>query len=378
MVEQPGGRRPFMRGILVHSLTSRGVSFDDAYRAADQVRDRIRGRGVVSREELAKYVRDVLGADSPDEGQAPVSFPKTTYVGTAESSLPFSKGLLGQSLLAASIEPNDAFDVARAIEGRLAQRRSQRIRRGDLRRLIYQTLSERFGVETAERYLAWRKYHEPDRPVIILIGGTTGAGKTSIALEVARRLGISRVMSTDSIRQMMRIMLSPELMPAIHSSSFDAYQHLPHTAAGEDPIIEGCIAQASVVSVGVTAMLDRAVAENTSMVLDGVSLVPGLLDLSAYEDVADIIFLVVATLDEDAFRSRFEKRGSRQKKRGTHRYIENLEAILRIQEHFLEFADRFDVPIVDNTSIDDSVLSTIRLVVERLRNKQEFEASKLL
>ena len=108
------------------------------------------------------------------------------------------------------------------------------------------------------------------------------------------------------------------------------------------------------------------------------SLVPGLLDLSAYEDVADIIFLVVATLDQDAFRSRFEKRGSRQKKRGTHRYIENLEAILRIQEHFIEFADRFDVPIIDNTSIDDSVLSTIRLVIERLRNKQEFEASKLL
>ena len=29
-----------------------------------------------------------------------------------------------------------------------------------------------------------------EKPVIILLGGTTGAGKTSLALEVARRLGI--------------------------------------------------------------------------------------------------------------------------------------------------------------------------------------------
>ena len=36
--------------------------------------------------------------------------------------LPFSKGILSQSLLAAAIEPNDAFDVARDIERDLVRR----------------------------------------------------------------------------------------------------------------------------------------------------------------------------------------------------------------------------------------------------------------
>ena len=57
-----------------------------------------------------------------------------------------------------------------------------------------------------------------------------------------------------------------------------------------------------VVQLGVFESIDRAVAENTSLVLEGISIVPGLIDPYAYSDVADVRFLVVATLDADAYR----------------------------------------------------------------------------
>ena len=47
-------------------------------------------------------------------------------------------------------------------------------------------------------------------PVIVLIGGTTGTGKSTVASEVAYRLGITRVTSTDFIRETMRAFLSYE------------------------------------------------------------------------------------------------------------------------------------------------------------------------
>ena len=34
------GSRPFMRGIMVHALTARGIPFEAAYRTADRVRRR--------------------------------------------------------------------------------------------------------------------------------------------------------------------------------------------------------------------------------------------------------------------------------------------------------------------------------------------------
>ena len=123
-------------------------------------------------------------------------------------------------------------------------------------------------------------------------------------------------------------------------------------------------------------MLDRAVEENTSLILDGVSLAPGLIDFSAWEDVAHVVFLVVARLDEEAFRGHFISREARQRRRGAQRYVENLDAILKIQDHFLDLADRFDVPIVDNQTVDGSVLLVIRHVLETLRRQGGYDLSE--
>jgi 2-phosphoglycerate kinase len=221
-------------------------------------------------------------------------------------------------------------------------------------------------------------FQEPDKPVVILLGGTTGAGKTSLALEVARRLGISRVLSTDSIRQVMRIMLSPELMPALHTSSFEAHRKTPVQISEDDPEVEGFMAQATVVSVGARAIIERAIEENTSLVLDGVSLVPGLIDVARYAGSAHIFFLLVARLDVDAFATHFADRAEREKMRSAARYVDRLEEILRIQEYLLEQAESHEVPIVDNITLEGSVLLVIRHVVETLRKSGEVDIAKLL
>jgi 2-phosphoglycerate kinase len=373
-IEHDSVRRPFMRGILVHSLMARGLAFEDAYPAANAVRDRLRGRGSVTVEDLGQAVQDVLRERSLSEDSVASTNRSGIRVTMPTGEAPFSKGFLSQSLLAAAIEPNDAFDVAREIEDELHLRHARSIDRRELRRLAFRTLERRFGRRTAERYLIWRRYQEPDRPVILLLGGATGSGKTSLSLEVAHRLGVHRVMSTDAIRQIMRIMLSEDLVPAIHASSYDAHEVL----VPEEDVIAGFLAQARIVSVGVRAMLDRAVAENASQILDGVSIVPGLIDLEPYTESAHVIFLVVATLDERAFRARFEQRARTATHRPEHRYLEHFDAILRIQDHFLELADRHDIPIVDNESVDVSVLSIIKHVTETLRKVGRFDVEEML
>jgi 2-phosphoglycerate kinase len=377
-VDGDGKPRPFMRGIMVHSLMARGVPFEDAFRTANEVRTRIGTRASVDKREIAVWIREILG-NEPFQEERRVPIPvDISILGPTGKGLPFSKGVLSQSLLAAAIDPNDAFDVAREIERELIARDVRQIDRRELRRLAYQTLARHMGDATGERYLQWRKYQNPERPVIILLGGAAGVGKTSLALEVAHRLGIGRVYSTDSVRQIMRIMLSRELVPAIYGSSYDAWRQFPPDSLGDDPVVEGFRAQAGTVSVGIRGSVDRAIAENTSLVMDGVSIVPGMLDVGAYAELADVIFLVVATLDEDAFKNRFSARATDQKQRAPHRYLENLDAILRIQEHFLELADRYDVPIVDNVSFDRSVLLIIRHVAEALRKKRAFDVAELL
>jgi 2-phosphoglycerate kinase len=356
---------------------ARSISFDDAFRAAEEVRDRFGDRVVVQRSEIAKVLREILGDDPFEEERSRSLPPDITITGRGKGD-PFSKGHLSQSLLAAALDPSDAFDVAREIERELLLHGTREIDRRALRRMAFEELSRRSGARAAERYLVWRKYQDPDRPVIILLGGAAGVGKTSLALEVAHRLGIGRMFSTDSIRQIMRIMLSPELAPTIHASSYDAFKQLAPEARGEDPVIEGFLSQASTVSIGVRASMDRAIAENASLVLDGVSIVPGLIDLDAYAERADLIFLIISTLDEDALENRFAARAARAAERAPHRYLQNLDSILRIQNHLLELAERHDVPIVDNVSFDQSVLQIIRHLTEKLRKKGDFDVADYL
>ena len=88
--------------------------------------------------------------------------------------------------------------------------------------------------------------------------------------------------------------------------------------------------------------------------------------------------MVMVRLDEEAFRQHFSSRAKHGRRGDPGRYVQNLDAILQIQEHFLELADRFEVPIIDNVSIEESVRHVIRYVVEGLRQEESVDVSKLL
>ena len=118
--------------------------------------------------------------------------------------LPYSKGLMAQSLSASGLSLERSFELAREIERRLALR------------------GDREGESAVRRYLGWRRLDRLDRPLVVLIGGTTGVGKSTLATMLAGRLGITRVIATDVIRQVLRAFFTVEAMPTVHFSAFDA------------------------------------------------------------------------------------------------------------------------------------------------------------
>ena len=358
-----------MRGILVQSLVSRGVPFEVALETANAIRDRLAEAGEIELVELDKLVTDRLGDRYDLEAlPLPPAQEPPRVSGARGSSSPFSKGMLAVSLQGAGMEPSDAYDVARELETLLLRRKQRTIERSALRDLVRETIERAHGAQAAERYRLWRQALEDGRPIFLLLGGSTGVGKTSIAAEVARRLEISRIVGTDSIRQIMRLMFSPDLMPEIHCSTYDAYAALNlDRAEGIDRVISAFREQAQKIAVGVHALLDRAVEENISMMIEGVNLLPSCLDLSGYQENAHVISLVVATLDEEAYRDRFRSRAETARERAAEKYLGHLDQILAIQDHILAEAEHFGLPIIDNVRLDDAVLSVTRSVISTLK-----------
>ena len=142
------------------------------------------------------------------------------FLGSRET--PYSKGLMARALTAVGVRDDDAYELARRTELDLAARGEVSVDLERLRELAGEVLGDVRGTRAVRQLKRFRDLQELDLPLIILVGGGTGTGKSTVATEVAYRLGITRVTSTDFVRQTMRAFFSKEFMPSIHYSSFEA------------------------------------------------------------------------------------------------------------------------------------------------------------
>ena len=278
----------------------------------------------------------------------------------------YSKGLMSRVLVSVGVPEVPAYELARRIEADLAQRGATSVDLERLRDLAVDVLGEAPGTRAARRVRQFRDLQELDVPVVLLVGGGTGTGKSTVATEVAYRLGITRVTSTDFVRQTMRAFFAKEFMPSIHHSSFEAALGLTKAEEEEsgDAALLGFLDQTRNVLVGVEAALARAFDEGWSMVLEGVHLVPGML--STELEGALVVQCVLAIHDEEIHRTHFLIRDvNSDGVRPGDKYVAGLPEIRMIQEYIVERARRNDVPVVENEKVSDAIGAVLELVLER-------------
>jgi 2-phosphoglycerate kinase len=275
---------------------------------------------------------------------------------------PYSKGLMARALMRVGVSAVRAYEIARRVEQDLVARKEDTVTMGRVQELAVEVLGEDEGEKTAGRLQRYRDLEELDLPIIVLIGGATGTGKSTVATEVAYRLGINRVTSTDFVRQTLRAFFSPEFMPSIHYSSFEAGKGLRSAEEEEvDPLLHGFLDQTRNVLVGVNAAIERSLAEGWSTVLEGVHLVPGMI---APIENALVVQCVLAIDSEEAHASHFWIRDiASNGARSLDKYLERLSDIRYLQDYIVERAQRDDVPVIRNTDREGATSAVMELVL---------------
>jgi 2-phosphoglycerate kinase len=204
----------------------------------------------------------------------------------------------------------------------------------------------------------------PEGPLVILLGGAPGTGKTTIANLLMAELGLSHHLSTGFIRASVSPLLSEADARILQHHTYDAYQALNSADAaaistGDDDalLLEGVIRQSMLLKPSVESCIIRARREGIGMVLEGSHFLPGVLESSTLEasllcilDVPDREALKLRVLSPNHSRRRLSDA--------------QLGRLVRLQEGILGLAQVHGQPVVINENLSKAT-KQIRTLVGR-------------
>lgn len=283
---------------------------------------------------------------------------------------PFSKGILARSILTTGLSINTAYDIAEDVHREYKSEKGP-VSSGLIRENVIQILDEKDLINEKKRYLISRQFAQIKKPIVILIGGVAGLGKSTVAAALAGRLGIKRVIDTDEIREIMRYTLPKDLLPELHNSSFDAGDVVNGPDIQKNSMV-GFSRQARLVNRGVCAYIKRVAKEGIKTIFNGVHLVPGLMEMDQNEKSVDRFNYLLTLRDKEDHIRRFNLRAETSYRKAD-RYIEKIEQIRNIQEYTIKKAEESGIKMIENTSLDDTVTEIVDDLIDNLQDENIYE-----
>lgn len=184
-----------------------------------------------------------------------------------------------------------------------------------------------------------------NKPLIILIGGAAGTGKTSLAKRLSHELNIAHRLGSGFMREIAKSFISKEQNAYLYNYSFR-----PHTDISP---FENLYKQSEAIKAPIEACIKRAYDEGTSIIIEGVNIIPGLIN-------AELATLFVILTVEDYDRHLEMICGKTHFQRQIDE--KDFDRVRMIQEDFKRAAMQNRLPILDIGAADDAIDSIKELI----------------
>ncbi len=199
---------------------------------------------------------------------------------------------------------------------------------------------------------------DADGPLVILLGGAPGTGKTTIANLLQEELGLSHHLSTGFIRASVAHLLPEADARLLSHHTYDAYQALEDAVPvdsgnSSDPgdngmLLEGAIRQSMVLKPSIESCISRAVREGIGLVLEGSHFLPGVLEPGILE--ASLLCILDVPDRESLKRRVISPNHSRR-----HLTEAQLKRLVQLQDGILALAQVHQQPVIVNDNLPDSI-----------------------
>jgi len=188
------------------------------------------------------------------------------------------------------------------------------------------------------------------KPLIILLGGSSGVGTSTAAIELSKKLEITHIVETDYLREVLRGIIMKEYAPILHVSSYSAYEKLPNydwlseCMEFEKMVFMGFTRHVSMVTPAVRRLINRAIDEVNNLIIEGVHLNYAELALDDFQKRAEI-YPFIFKVDEEIHKERFLKRALERRRGGDH--LNYFKEIRITHDYIVKEAEDLGTPVID-------------------------------
>ena len=366
---------PFLRGILIRSLQDAGINFEEALEFATAIRSELDPASVITTSELRDRVINRLKLSFRLDHVSRYERRNKSFMIQVEADdgqlSAFSTSEYCKCLENIGLKAEEAMAITEIVSVHVLKQEKANIKSCYIAYFTYRFLrkSKQYGPAVAQRWLVWRDFINSGRSLIFMVGGTAGCGKSTTATDLASRLNIVRTQSTDMLREVMRFMIPKHLQPMLHASSYTAWKELPQSnqdISQKELLINGYCTQAELMSVAIKAVIQRALRENVSLVLEGVHVHPAYVDDLIESEHTVVVPVMLGVIKRKKLQRRLSGRSTKVPQRRAERYLDNFESIWGIQTYLLSEADKVNMTIIVNDSRDDVFREIMLTTIKKL------------
>ncbi len=221
----------------------------------------------------------------------------------------------------------------------------------------------------------WLLRHKRLPHIILVIEGASATGKSMLALNLIPTIAATRVVTTDSIRQILRTQSNKADVPELFCHTYQAHKYKQIGLENLPPSIRGYFAQVELLTPSIQNTIQRVIKEGVAAVIEGVHIIPGSL-----RDLSQSIIEVLVHPDDSTHWGMFMNKaeGSGLKTVSANLDSRQLEysATREIQDYFENEAKINDIPIVNLESYEETENKINGIIFEHLSNLVESVQSK--
>ncbi|MFW9852110.1 MAG: hypothetical protein ACFFDS_04165 [Candidatus Thorarchaeota archaeon] len=274
----------------------------------------------------------------------------------------FSRGILAKKLELIGFSLSEGYEFSIQVHNELIQRDEKIIEKNKLDDIIADQLQKSYNRTMSEQYLKIEKWRDSKIPLWILIAGAIGSGKSTLSRNLAGDLGIQHVIGTSVVRDVLRKVLSAEVMPELHSSSYTAYKTLrPIYSSRFEDVILGFENHSKLVNTGIEAILSRANTESVSIIVEGEHLLPAFFDETILTK-DNVLYMTISVPDPILHRENLSSQYTKEKEV----LLEHFEDIRKIHEHLVNETKIRKLPLVLSVRGKPPLAEARKLVVEKI------------